>query len=216
MRAVVTVIIAILITVISLGCIQHVEQQAEFDFSRYFPLNSGDSFVWSGPLGRCEVGSSVENLFTFTFYDSLGNITRWHDFRLLTGSVRLENIIIPSDSIYSVHFIPALQFGAWSDLTGDTTLIEAVEIRNDLDNTHARVMVGCEILGVEKVTTPAGDFDNCVKVGVTYASLEGYTPSFLNGESAWWFAKDVGLVKYSTAHGAGNLLNAVIDGVNIP
>jgi len=210
------VIILFLIAVILSGCIQKVEQKALIDFTTYFPLHGGDYYLYSGLMGRCEVSSDLENIYTFTSYDSAGNVIQWQDFLKYSGTVTLRNIINHSDSVYSVHFLPSLPFGPWSILVGDTSLVEVIEIRNDSANTHTRVMVGYEVLGHESVTTPAGTFADCIKIGMIYSSPEYASTMILTGESAWWFARNIGLVKYETAHGSGVLLEAGIEGINIP
>jgi len=216
MRNQFTVIIALLITVISFGCIRRVEQKTHIDFSHYLPLNDGDLYLYSGPLGKCEVKSVINGLYTFTGRDSTGNVIHWMDFQLSDQKIYLKNFIAAPESTSSVHYSPAIPFGPWSALTGDTLLIEAVEIRNDSVNSHLRAMIGYEILGVETVPTPAGEFDDCIKIGISYSSLDNPSPSFLEGESVWWFAKDIGIVKYATAGGTGHLLEAAVDGVNFP
>ncbi|MEW5922961.1 MAG: hypothetical protein AB1746_03150 [Candidatus Zixiibacteriota bacterium] len=216
MRTLFAVLSLFLITALLFGCIQRVEQKARIDFTRYFPLNDGNSYYYSGPMGRCAVSSIQNNLFTFTFHDSLGNVKWWQDYRLSHDTVLLDNIIDRSDSGFYVHFVPPLPFGPWSDLVGDTMLIEAVEIRNDSANSHIRIMVGYEIQGIDTISTPAGKFEGCIRVGVNYSTSENPPVSFLNGTGIYWFARDMGLVKYETINGSGILLEALIDGVEIP
>lgn len=216
MRTTFTALSLFLIAVMLFGCIQRVEQKANIDFSLYFPLNNGNHFLYSGPLGRCEVSSSQNNLFTITYYDSSGNISRWQDFQLNHDTVLMNNIIDRSDSGFYVHFFPSLPFGPWSNLVGDTMLVEAVEIRNDSANSHIRIMVGYEILGIDSISTPAGKFDNCIEVGMTYSTSENPSTSFFQRTSVFWFARNVGLVKYETLNGSGMLLEALIDGIKFP
>lgn len=216
MRTIFAVLSLLLIAVLLFGCIQRVEPNARISFTRYFPLNDGNEYYYSGPMGRCAVSYVQNNLFTFTYYDTLGNINRWQDFRLGHETVYLDNIIDRSDSGFYVHFIPELPFGPWSDLVGDTLLIEAVEIRNDSADSHIRIMVGYEIFGIDTISTPAGRFEGCLRVGINYSTSENPPMSFLKGNNIYWFARDVGLVKYETLRGSGILLEASIDGVKFP
>jgi hypothetical protein len=210
------VILIILPALILSGCIKRVERQAPIDRSSYLPLETGNSYLFSGILGRSEVTGNIGNLYTISHYDSTGRISAWRDV-LRTGSgAALRSIVWNSEEPPSVGFEPPLPFSPWSNLVGDTLLYSGAEVRADSANTHLRIMVEFEIMAVETLVTPAGEFENCIKVETSYRTLENSASGRYDGRSALWFAKDVGLVKYVSPYGSGELLKAVVNGVNYP
>ena len=62
-----------------------------------------------------------------------------------------------------------------------------------------------EVVGFENVNTPAGVFNDCLKIKVTTSDKIDY----------YWYARDVGLVKYADDAGVIELLiYAEVDGVS--
>lgn len=210
------VISSILITVIPFGCIKKVERQVEVDFGRYFPLREGGERLYSGFLGKSTVTGRMSDIYTIAHYDSAGNVFWWEDFYRNGGNIFLKNIISGSPGFPSVHFEPALPFAPWSDVVGDTLLFSSGEIRDDSVNTHTRVLVGYGIEAIEPVQTPAGNFDNCIKIKISYSTTDNSVSRIFDGDSFWWFAEDVGFVKYESPAGSGELLEAMIKGVKYP
>jgi hypothetical protein len=179
-------------------------------------LNSGDVFYFSNRADKAEVTNSIGNLFTFTYYDSSGNTLWWEDYLKDKSGVKWNNIVLNMPEVPSITFEPPLPFSPWSDLIGDTLMFSAVEIRSDSINSHFRISVKYEVMAIEDITTPAGIFMRCVKIRRDYETSDRAKVKMLDGRSFWWFAKDVGCVKYESAEVSFELVRATINKVNLP
>ncbi|MCX6826010.1 MAG: hypothetical protein NTV06_01890 [candidate division Zixibacteria bacterium] len=210
------VIPLVIIVALAAGCIKKVDHPSRTDYPRYFPLAEGDQLYYSGPMGKSVVTGNINDIFTVTFYDSAGNVTRWEDFVKTDRGSALKNRIYKFPHIPSAHYEPYLPFTPWSHIMGDTLLFSAMEIRGDTANTHLRLQAEYEIMAVEPVSTPAGNFDGCIKMRMSFKSLYDSKTVIPDGNSYWWFAKDIGIVKYHTPAGSGELLKAKIDGRVLP
>ena len=210
------VLIIMLFAALISGCIERVERQTRIDYSQYLPLDEGNSCSYDGVLSRSEVTGNIGNLFTVTYFDSAGNILEWRDFLKTGSATTLRSIVRKPGALPSVSYEPPLPVSPWSNLIGDTLLYTGAEIRADSVNTHLRIMVEFEITAIETIVTPAGEFENCVKVETSYRTLDDSTPGIYDGKSTLWFAHGIGLVKYISPRGSGELLEAVISGINYP
>ena len=198
------------------SCVEKVEHPVRTDFSRYFPLVDGAVYQFSGPLGKAVVSGQINELYTFTYFDSIQNITGWNDFIKTDHSVGWKNIVSRGGKIPPLFFEPPLPFTPWSMTVGDTLLFSAAEIRGDSLNSHLRIQEELEIISTAPVTTPAGEFYDCIELRMTFKPLYNNNEPLLRGNYYWWFAKDIGMVKYILPEGAGELLSARIAGKSIP
>ncbi|UCD18431.1 MAG: hypothetical protein JSV44_05855 [Candidatus Zixiibacteriota bacterium] len=206
----------IILAVFMIGCIKRVERPPRMDSTRYFPLSEGDAFVYTATPGEAIVTRQIDNLFTKTYYDSAGNEQAWEDYILRNDGVYLNNLAFGDARLPAVHFIPSLPFSPWSDFVGDTLLVTATEIRSDSVNSHLRIQVEYEIMAVERVTTPAGTFEDCIKVRMAYTPLGDAGQRLIAPEIYRWFAPDVGIVKFQTTLVTGELTRAVVGGFVYP
>lgn len=202
--------------IVSSGCIKRVERQTRLDSKRYFPLNKGDEYHYSGKIGQIAVTNVIGSLYTLTYYDSTGEISKWEDYLKDEAGVTLKNIVWNSSEIPSIHFEPALPFSPWSNVVGDTLLFSAVGIRGDSANTHLPILVQYEVVATETISTTAGNFTDCIKIRMFLSTLNSGAAGRLDGESFWWFANDVGLVKYQSPEGSGELRKARVGGQDYP
>lgn len=209
-------VLTISIVLMSIGCVKRVDRQGKSDYGRYFPLNSGDEYYFSNRAFKAEVTNSIGNLFTFTYYDSSGNILWWEDYLKVESGVKWNNIVFNIAEVPSITFEPPLPFSPWSDLIGDTLVFPAVEIRSDSVNSHFGVAVTYKVMDIEDITTPAGIFKRCIKIRRDYKTSDRANVKMLDGRSIWWFAKDVGCVKYEAAEVSFELVRATINKVNFP
>lgn len=209
-------IFPVLLPILLLSCIQKAERPAKTDFSRYFPLVDGAVYQYSGPLGKAVVSSQINDLFTFTYFDSAGNITGWNDFIRTDHSVGWKNTVSRGGNLPALFFEPPVPLTPWSLTVGDTLLFSAAEIRSDSLNSHLRMQAELEIISTEPVTTPAGAFQDCVEVRLSFKPLYSRQEQMIQGNLYWWFAKDVGLVKYALPYGAGELIWARVAGKSFP
>jgi hypothetical protein len=51
---------------------------------------------------------------------------------------------------------------------------------------------------------------------LSFKSLYSRQEQLIQGDLYWWYAKDVGLVKYAFPHGAGELVTARVGGKSFP
>ncbi len=207
--------IVLLLLLLTAGCVERRERTARIDGSQYFPLNEGDRYIYSGVPGEITVTRQIDSLFTRTYLDSAGKIMTWEDFSRNEDGVFWNNVALAQVDL-QVHFFPLLPFAPWSKIVGDTLLVSAVEIRSDSVNSHFRIQVACEILGIEDITTPAGTFRDCIKMKVRYSYLDEKVRKIFADEIIRWFARDVGIVRYQTSSISGDLIRATVGGVNYP
>ncbi len=198
------------------SCIQKIDRPSRIDPARYFPLNVGDEYIYSGAVRKVVTSHEIEHLFTRTFLDSTGNTIRREDVIKTDDGVRLKSRFSVSSEIPIINFDPPLPYSPWTNLIGDTLMITTVEIRADSINNHLRAVVKYEIIDIETVSTPSGSFADCIKIRIVYRLLDKAESSFIDGESTLWFARDVGLVKYQTPQESGELLQATVAGKTYP
>ncbi len=208
--------VSILFLTFSISCIERVERPARIDYSRYIPLHEGDWWLYSGHLGKLEVIGSVGNLYTVALHDSLGNSIGWADYTKNETGIYLNNIIFSGQNMPSVFFQPALRFSPWTRLVGDTLFQTTAEIWMDSANTHKSVSVEYEVLSIDTMVTLAGEFENCIRLRINYNSSEESRERLYGGESIWWFAQDIGIIKYKAFGETGELIKGQIDGVSYP
>jgi len=207
----------LLISVIFLsGCIQKVERPYRIDPSRYFPLNVGDEFLYTGAIRKVITSKDIEHLFTRAFLDSTGDMIKREDYVISESGVRLNSIFTVSGKIPAIYFEPPLPYSPWTNLVGDTLLFNTVEIRGDSVNNHLRAQVKYEVLSVDTLIISSGIFENCIKIKMDYRTLDDIDTKFLDGQSLFWYARDIGIIKYSSPFGTGELLQATVGGINYP
>lgn len=207
----------LLLSVIMLsGCIRKVDRPYRIDPSRYFPLNVGDEYLYSGAIRKVVTSRDIEHLFTRAFLDSTGNLVKREDFVISESGVRLKSIFTVSGKIPAIYFEPPLPYSPWTNLVGDTLLFNTVEIRGDSINNHLRAQVKYEVMSIDTLKMPSGVFEDCIKLKMVYRTLDDIDKKFLDGASLFWYARDIGIIKYTTPNGEGELLQATVGGENYP
>jgi hypothetical protein len=210
------VIFIVLMIMALSGCIQRVERQTKIDYSRYFPLSEGNEYIYSGISEKAVVTGEIGDLFTLTYYDTAGNIIRREDYLKKETGVRFKSIVVSDSMPISRYYEPSLPFGPWSNLIGDTLLVNSVEIRFDSNNTHIPVTAEFQIVAIETMVTLSGSYDNCIKIRRLIKTAKNSDSEIADEESFWWFAPDIGLVRSKTGQGSRELIKAVIGGVSLP
>lgn len=207
--------IVLILLFLTLGCVERRERTTHFEAARYFPLNEGDRYFYSGVPGEITVSRQIDSLFTRAYLDSLGEVTTWEDFSRNEEGIFWNSVALSQVNL-QVHFYPPLPFAPWSKIVGDTLLISAVEIRSDSVNSHFRIQVAYEIMAVEDITTPAGTFPECIQMKVRYSYLDEKVRKIFADEIIRWFARDLGIVRYQASSVSGDLMQATVGGVNFP
>jgi hypothetical protein len=211
-----TVALIVLSVLLIGGCIQKIERPTRIDPTRYFPLNIGDEYIYTGSIRKVVTSNNIDNLFTRAFLDSTGNLTKREDVIFSDNGIRLKSIFSASLNIPQIHFEPPLPYSPWTNLVGDTLLFNTVEIRGDSINSHLRARIKYEIMAIDTVYAPSGDFKDCIRIKMSYRTLDETESKFLDGESTLWYAQDVGLVRYITPNESGELLQATVAGKTSP
>jgi len=209
-------IILILLLVSLCSCIKKVERPAPIDSRRYYPLHVEDIYVYSGKFRTIATSGEYDGLFTRTYLDSTGDLLMWEDVKATPDGVFLNSRIMADTSIPEIHFEPPFPIAPWSNLVGDTLLFTTWEIRSDSINSHIRANIECEVVGIENLSLPAGDFSRCIKVRVNHRIVDTEAAKLLDGESFIWYARDVGIVKFVTPTENGELLQATIGDKTYP
>jgi len=210
-------IVLIILTAVTLnGCVKRVERQSKIDFNRYFPLSTNNEYYYGGIFEKAIITGEIGHLYTITYYDSTDNVIRWEDYFKNESGVTWKNAIYNNRDEISAFFEPSLPFGPWSNLIGDTLLISSAGILNDSTNSHVPIIAELEIMAIETITTSAGEFKDCIKIRRLLKTTTDTNYTVFMGESFWWFAIDVGLVKYETIEGNRELIKAVVSGVTYP
>lgn len=209
-------LLVVLAFLLFIGCIQKIERPNRIDPARYFPLNVGDEYIYSGAVRKVVTSNDIEHLFTRTFLDSTGNLIRREDVVKTNDGIMLKSRFSKSSRIPIINFDPPLPYSPWTNLIGDTLLFNTVEIRADSINSHLRAQVKYEIMAIDTVRTVSGDFPDCIKIRMLYRLLDEAESSFIDGETVLWFARDIGIVKYTTPLENGVLLQATVAGKNYP
>jgi hypothetical protein len=140
----------------------------------------------------------------------------WRDIIRTSDGIWLKSLNIALPGIPEIHFEPPLPFAPWSNVVGDTLHHNSIEIRADSINSHLRILAEYEIMEIDSIMTPAGIFNDCIKVLLTYRTLDDTESKYLDGESIYWYARDIGIVRFQTPFDSGQLLQATIAGVVYP
>lgn len=209
-------LLLILALLLFISCIQKIERPSRIDPSRYFPLNVGDEYIYSGAVRKVVTSNNIGHLFTRAFLDSTGNMIRREDVVKTNDGIILKSRFSVSSRTPIINFEPPLPYSPWTNLVGDTLLFNTVEIRADSINSHLRAQVKYEIMDIDTARTPSGSFPDCIKIKMIYRLLDEAESSFIDGESILWFARDIGIVKYETPMESGELLQATVAGKTYP
>ncbi|GEM_PF-1424861 len=209
-------IILILLLLVSSACIKKVDRPTQIDPLQYFPLNVEDIYIYSGTIRTAVTSGKYDNLFTKTYLDSTGDLVCLEDISVDDHGVYLNSRTYAGDSVPEIHFEPPIPIAPWSNLIGDTLHFATWEVRSDSVNSHLRAQLECEILAVESIVTPAGLFENCIKLRMTYRTIDNIARKFFDGERFYWFAPDIGVVKFNSPVEEGELLQATIGSITYP
>lgn len=212
----IAVSLSVLLLLSTPTCIKRAERPVKADYSKFFPLADGDYYIFSGPEGKAMLTQSIGDLYTFTHYDSTGKVIFWKDFLKTDHAIGWQSIVYKKSNIPDISFEPPLPFLPWTEKVGDTILFSSAEIRHDSANTHLRLQIEYTTYGIASVSTPAGIFNDCIEIKMTHKTLYNKEKNFLEGDSYWWFARNIGIVKYITPEGAGELIQAKVDGRTYP
>jgi len=208
--------VLVLVLLLLVSCVERLEQPGRINSFRYYPLNIEDEYIYGGKIRTLMTVRELNDLYTQALLDSTGELVLWQDIIKGERSLGLDNVFLFESDIPSIHFKPALPCAPWSNLVGDTLLINAIEIRGDSINSHLRVQLKYEIMAIDAVATPIGQIEDCIEMQVVYRTLDETAAKFLDGEYHIWYAPGIGIIKYAAPADSGQLLQASIGSSTYP
>ncbi len=183
-----------------------------FHAETYFPLEKDAVWVFSGDLNTMKV-THVESgvhgrQWMVTFYDSLG-LPLWSEtYRSHGGQIYWTAFSPQTTLLPQITFDPPLYAAPFSDVVGETRTIESVEHRvGPVEDGAVPISVEYHIMGLEDVQVPAGLYHRCIKMKVHFTYPDSIKRPYFVGDHYYWYAPDVGPVKYDLPTSYGELLS---------
>ncbi len=185
---------------------------SKFTPSDYFPMKKGFTWIYSGSLGQVVVMDEIERddglQYTLSFGDTLGNIAWQEKYLMLQGRLYWLEFEPKIPLLPAISFNPPVEISPISGRVGFEKSVDVMETRKDSANTVLRMRVDYEIESVEQVVVAAGTFPYCIRMRMDMAYLDPTEAPLMAGGNTYWFAKGVGIVKYVSPAGSGELLDA--------
>jgi len=186
----------------------------------YFPVQQNNRWVFNGPLKTLLITEQEEAapvlLFRIASVDSQDTPISWLHCRQAKDAVEWTAFEPFQNLLPTFRFDPPLLLTPFSDQIGAKKIVQGIEICENSATTACRVRVIYAIDSIEAVRVPAGDFPECIKMRMSILYLETPERHFLANDVIWWFARDVGPVRYSMISGQGELQSAKVGGKNWP
>ena len=179
--------------------------------------------MFSGPYGR------VVLVDTFTHdRQNRGTVLSELHLDFFDGSPdpRLrETFVVSDDQIYwkefnlpnlpLIRFDPPLPLLPPSSRPGDSLVVDSKEQWVDSVGTSFAVRGVLSVVGVEDVRVPGGNFEDCIRVRQEILYEDRSIPHLFTWIE-FWYAKEIGWVKYASEAGSGELLSAMIGDKRYP
>ncbi len=173
---------------------------SDYDFSLYFPLNTGDTWSYND---RSEglTGMQVYQIKTVMGPETVNgvNVIRVNDVRTIDSHGGYEYWISDNEGIKFYGENGDFINPPWVHINKYTCLGDGI--------SYPQHNVYTKIVAVEDVTVPAGTFKDCLKMKIDDEGSVTYR----------WFAKNVGYVKKiipSTGEGDRELVEATVNGIH--
>ena len=184
----------------------------DFNSKDYFPLDEEYMWTFSGPLREIkvehkEIVASGEN-YTIVYSDTLGAKT-WEEVLVNRDNrIYLKSYKSFSGFLPTVTFEPVIPITPISENRSEIEVFESTVTHYDTTVTSYKIRVENIIEEIETVESPAGQFTQCIRLRVSVTYEEPPTVPVFEETTYWWFAKNIGPVKYSTATDEGVIQNA--------
>jgi len=186
-----------------------------FEGKEYFPLATGNGYEHSGMLGKSKVtestGDEKTEVYTLSYYDEEGKVIIYSEEYVVEEGLVLKRSFTPAVSGFtSFSFSPPLLYSPFSDQVGASQTLKLREYRENQSQEIFGIVVDYQIEKIEDVSVAAGSFEDCIKMRISYSYQDSTDVRFMFGDYFFWFAKGVGIVKYESLGGTGELLRAKI------
>ena len=194
--------------------------EEKFSSKDYYPLDVDFIWTFSGPLKEItvvKVDTVASGLnYTLVYSDSLGAKAWEEQFNLRNGHVFLRSYKSYTNILPTVTFDPAIPITPISENRSEIEVFKSTATHFDSTRQTYLIRAEYEIVEIETVETPAGIFDNCIKQKMVIIYEETPKIPLFEETDYWWFAKNIGPVKYSTPTNEGFLLNATLGPKKFP
>ncbi|MBN1560850.1 hypothetical protein EH223_02185 [candidate division KSB1 bacterium] len=193
-------------------------ERNRFQPLHYFPVKSNHSWTFNGEIHRMEILEMSQGVgdrpVTFAYYDSLSTLLWKENYTLLQDQLYLNSFEPAMRVLPSISFEPPLPFAPIADKVGQKMVLKSIETQTDSLVHTTEVQVEYLIEAIENIQTPAGAFLNCIKmkINIIYPPTS-YRPFFI-GEQYWWYAPQVGPVKYDLPSAKGELVSMNVNPAN--
>jgi hypothetical protein len=178
----------------------------------YYPLRKGAFQIYSGPVGKVQIIDELPGesgtFYTASFGDTLGSIFWTEKYVSKEGQIFWENFQSEIAYVPSISFDPPIEIAPISDQVGTNKSVETKASQEDSTLIVRRIRVDYEIEAIEDVKVSAGAFGGCIRMRTNITYLDATDQPLLEGNNIWWFARGVGIVKYVTASGEGELISS--------
>jgi len=207
--------IFVLLGVLWAGCTQQ-----EFNGALYSSFRQGNEYVYSHAHLKSVVQSEKETPegieYVVVSLDSAGNELMREVYIKQGNRLLWKELDGTAMGMLRYSYDPPLWAVPFSDQMGKTDSYVSQEARSDAQKTRLRIRVDTVIENIEAVRVAAGNFPACIKVKSTITYLDSTSSPFIQGDARWWYARGMGVVKYQTPEGDGELVSAKIDGRILP
>ncbi|MBN2355742.1 hypothetical protein JXO59_06490 [candidate division KSB1 bacterium] len=181
-----------------------------FSPAAYFPLKLGYTWFYSGLIHTMEV-TEVAMLqkgeqYTIAMYDSSETILCKETYLLKGKQIYWTSFQPDVATIPNIYFEPAIPIAPISDKIGETFSLHVFEKRDDGTGCRVRVTGRIEDAGSQK--TGIGTFADCIKMHLQYEYLDEACSRLLAGSTYYWYARDVGIIRFEMPSGEGELSSA--------
>jgi len=187
----------------------------KFEGGNYFPLTAGNLYEYSGMLGKSKVtqtaGDEKIEIYTLSYYDDAGDFIIYTEEYVVEKGLVFKRGFPPSAKEFtSYSFSPPLLFSPFSDQTGAERTVQSTEYRSNKIQEIFQIKVDYRIEKIEDVSVKAGFFSDCIKMRMDFTYLDTTSVRYMHGDNHFWYARGVGMVKYQTFGGSGELIQAKI------
>jgi hypothetical protein len=165
---------------------------------QYMALHLHSRWDFGGALRWIEVADSItDHAEEYTLHFGIGTrgiviaMVRYTEGRFSLTAVNGAPMGYPA-----ILFDPPIPILPPSEKVGETQTWEAAEIHEGNPSQRFRVRVQTTVLEPSPVTAADTTFNDVLRIRVDYAYEDPSTMPFLAGDSEWWFARNVGIVRY--------------------
>jgi hypothetical protein len=197
------------IFIVVIGC------EPRFQANDYLAIHINAAWNFDGPIRSLEVVDSIPDRYSeqkttylLRILDRKG--TPIQAVLLQRGrQITLNELNLTGQSNQMIRFVPPLPISVLTNHVGDIVTLETTEFRDNRLEPAAHARIQIIILSPMKITIGDTVLTDILRLQVQYSYYDSFPTAsgpYLAGESEWWFARNLGLVRYIIGqYGMGNL-----------